>query len=79
MKGSFSIKSVLPALFPEDEELNYKKLKIQNGSAAMEAFPRLCDLPPDERIIVRNSLLEYCKLDTLAMVKILEKLKAAVG
>ena len=78
MKGSFSIKSVLPALFPEYEELSYKGLKIQNGSAAMEAFPRLCGLPPDERLTVRNSLLEYCKLDTLAMVKILEKLKAAV-
>jgi len=68
----------LPALFPEDEDLNYKRLEIQNGSAAMDAFQRLCELPPDERLAVRKALLEYCRLDTLAMVKILEKLKAAV-
>lgn len=66
MKGSFSIKSVLPALFPEDDELNYKRLEIQNGNAAMDAFRRLSELPEEERVKARESLLEYCKLDTLA-------------
>lgn len=41
MGKSFSIKSVLPALFPDDPELNYHNLEdIHNGSEAMNAFPR---------------------------------------
>lgn len=76
MKGSFSIKSVLPALFPNAEELDYNRLEIKNGAEAMAAFPMLAHLPEEERTAIRKSLLEYCKLDTLAMVKILERLKA---
>jgi hypothetical protein len=75
MQGSFSIKYVLPALFPDDEGLSYKNLDlIHDGSEAMNAYAALTELPEDERLIVRQSLLEYCKLDTLAMVKIWEKL-----
>ena len=40
--GSFSIKSVLPAMFPNNDELNYKKLgSIQNGGDAMDTFANL--------------------------------------
>ncbi len=38
---------------------------------------RLGSLDENEKQKLRNSLLEYCKLDTLAMVKILEKLKGS--
>lgn len=73
--GSFSIKSVLPALFPRDPELDYKNLDIQSGDVAMDVFPRLHEVDDlDEKVALRESLLAYCRLDTLAMVKIWEKL-----
>ena len=75
MKGSYSIKYVLPALFPDDEELNYKRLNIQNGSMAMQVFASLHLKNKEEIEQTRKDLLEYCKLDTLAMVRIWEKLK----
>lgn len=72
--GSFSIKSVLPAMFPEDEQLSYKKLGIQNGGMAMETYAALMYMDPEIRAQKRKELLEYCHLDTFAMVKILGKL-----
>lgn len=74
MKGSYSIKYVLPALLPNEESLDYTKLNIRNGSMAMETFERLHTYDPIEIELIRKDLLEYCKLDTLAMVKIWEKL-----
>jgi hypothetical protein len=80
MGGSFSIKSVLPALFPDDLELNYHNLdeRCQNGSNAMTLFPRIKDMPPEEAEASREALLRYCELDTWAMVKVWEKLKEVV-
>lgn len=76
MGGDFSIKTVLPALFPDDPELDYHNLdQIHNGTEAMNIFPVIKDMPPDEQSKTRHNLLEYCKLDTLAMVKLWEKLK----
>jgi hypothetical protein len=76
MNGSYSIKAVLPALFPNDPELSYENLgTIKNGSEAMNAFPKLRSMTVEERERTRKDLLEYCKLDTLAMVKIWERLK----
>lgn len=79
MKGSYYIKAVLPALVPEMQEA-YKKLEsVQNGSDAMQVFARLCEIEDEkERIKLRNALLEYCKLDTLAMVEVLRKLRKSV-
>ena len=75
MGGSFSIKSVLPALYPNDPALDYHNLEgVHNGGEAMELFPRIKDLPPEEQAIARKNLLEYCKLDTYAMVKVWEEL-----
>ena len=76
MGGSFSIKSVLPALFPNDSDLDYHKLKdVQNGGDAMTVFPQLAKMTdPQEVQRLRQSLLAYCHLDTLAMVKLWEKL-----
>jgi hypothetical protein len=73
--GSFSIKSILPALFPGDDELDYKKLDIQGGQAAMGAYADLDKIEDTaEKQKVKESLLAYCKLDTLAMVKIWQRL-----
>ena len=75
MKGSYSIKYVLPALFPNDPELDYSNLDvIHTGSEAMGAFASLHDKSQEEIKEIREGLLEYCKLDTLAMVKIWNKL-----
>ena len=73
MEGSYSIKYVLPALVPE---MNYNEMEISDGGMASSAWLNmwaLKDLEETEKI--RKALLEYCKLDTLAMVRILEKLK----
>lgn len=74
--GSFSIKSVLPAMFPNNDELDYKKLgSIQNGNAAMDTFSNLHLLKDKSKINeIKKDLLAYCHLDTLAMVRIWEKL-----
>ena len=79
MGGSFSIKSVLPAIFPDDPSLNYHNLEgVHNGGEAMTIFPKIKDMPPEEQQRARHNLLEYCKLDTLAMVKVWEELVRAV-
>ncbi len=76
MGGSFSIKSVLPALYPDDPALNYHNLEgVHNGSEAMELFPKLKDMPADERAEAERNLLKYCELDTFALVKVFEELK----
>jgi hypothetical protein len=77
MGGSFSIKSVLPALFPDDPELDYHNLQgcVHNGSEAMNIFPKIKDMLPEKQQSARLSLLKYCELDTYAMVKVWQKLK----
>lgn len=75
MGGSFSIKSVLPAIYPDDPELDYHNLEgVHNGGEAMAIFPKIKDMPPDERAKARRELLKYCELDTYAMVKVWEEL-----
>ncbi len=79
MQGSYSIKYVLPALVPEMDRA-YKELDgIQNGSEAMNAFAKLPSMEPKEKEKTRNALLAYCELDTLAMVKILNRLRVAIN
>ncbi len=75
MGGSFSIKSVLPAIFPDDPGLDYHNLEgVHNGGEAMTVFPKIKDMPPEEQEKTRQELLEYCKLDTYAMVKVWQEL-----
>lgn len=75
MGGSFSIKSVLPAIFPDDPSLDYHNLEgVHNGGEAMTIFPKIKDMPPEEREKARHDLLKYCELDTYAMVKVWEEL-----
>ncbi len=74
MKNSFSMKNLLPALVPE---LNYSDLNIGSGSMAMIAYENLNKETDMFKILeTRESLLEYCKLDTLAMVKVFEVLES---
>jgi hypothetical protein len=72
MKGSYSIKYVLPALVPE---LSYNNLEIKEGGTASNTFLSMVNGSFKGDVEeTRRQLLEYCKLDTYAMVKILEKL-----
>jgi hypothetical protein len=77
MNGSFSIKHVLPALQPDDPELDYTNLdgSVHNGGEAMTIYPQIATMSPADADYARQSLLKYCCLDTLAMVKVWEKLK----
>lgn len=65
-KGSFSIKNVLPALVPD---VSYDSLAIGDGLQASAAFLEVRKNPdPAKREQTRRDLLEYCRLDTWAMV-----------
>ncbi len=80
MYGSYSIKYVLPALFPNDKELDYHNLDlIHNGSEAMDSFRELENMDSEKQEYTRERLLRYCELDTYAMVKILWKLYDVVN
>ncbi len=74
-KGSASIKRVLPVIVPE---LSYKALGIQKGDQAVERWEKMIDSETlkVEKERIAKDLLEYCKLDTLAMVEIYRFLKA---
>lgn len=76
MQGSYSIKYVLPALFPDDPSLNYHNLEgVHNGGEASDTFLKMQKMDKDELEKWREHLLRYCELDTYAMVKVLEKLE----
>jgi len=73
MNGRYSIKSVLSALIPEE---SYSKLNIKNGGEATFVYKSL-EYIQDEKIKMekKKDLLDYCRLDTYAMVLILNYLK----
>jgi hypothetical protein len=69
MRGKYSIKNVLPALVPR---LSYSDLEIQEGGTASNVFAQMASGNFDGDIeTARKNLIDYCKLDTLAMVEIL--------
>lgn len=72
MMGSYSIKNVLPALVPE---LSYDGMTVADGGMAMIAYESLLyETDPDKINAIRKNLLEYCRMDTYAMVRIWEEL-----
>ena len=80
MHGSASIKAVLPALYPNDPELDYHNLPVvHNGGEAQEAFLSLKGKSKEEQEKIRHGLLVYCELDTYAMVKIWMKFNEIIG
>jgi predicted RecB family nuclease len=72
--GSFSIKTVLPALVPD---MSYDGMEVADGTEAGFAYEKLVhgDLNPKERQSLKKALLEYCSQDALAMVRLLEHLR----
>ena len=76
--GSYSLKSVLPALVPD---MDYADLDVQDGMAASMAYARMtaADAPASEKASIRQALLAYCERDTEAMVRIYNKLLSEAG
>lgn len=76
MGKKFSLKSVAPALYLDDKEMDYLNLEgdVKNGTQAMNAYLKAKDLTEQEREQLRTDLEKYCALDTLAVVKLLKKL-----
>jgi hypothetical protein len=77
-KGSWSIKAVLPAIVPDlGVEAGYDALDgVKDGMGAVGAYfeaidPATTDVRRDD---IRRQLLAYCRLDTLALVKVWERL-----
>jgi hypothetical protein len=72
--GSYSIKSVLPAMVPS---LSYHDLAIKEGGHAASQYYRMVFVETDwvERAAIEEALLRYCARDTLAMVELRRALK----
>jgi len=78
MNGSFSIKKVYPALLPQHKD-TYKNLDgIHDGKEAMLGLESLNTLNGQDKQNRINQLKAYCKLDTLSMVEIYQKLKTLI-
>ena len=74
--GSYSIKNVLPAMVPD---MGYDDLAIGEGGTAAALFAKMAKgqiTDPKKIAQIRKDLLLYCKRNTLAMVKLHEKLLA---
>ncbi|MBN1315330.1 MAG: DUF2779 domain-containing protein [Anaerolineales bacterium] len=65
--NSNSLKAVLPVVAPD---LSYKDLSVQNGAQAQVVWEEMiyCENQLEKQQLI-NQLLDYCHLDTLAMVK----------
>jgi predicted RecB family nuclease len=76
--GSYSMKSVLPALSPA---LAYDDLRIREGGQAAAEYYRMVFVETDwiERAAIRDALLRYCERDTLALVELRRVLKEKAG
>ena len=74
MNGSYSLKSVLPVLVPE---MTYEGLEISDGAMASEAYFAMEGIAdPAELARLRKALLEYCRQDTLGLVRLVEEMRA---
>ncbi|KKL51098.1 hypothetical protein LCGC14_2298880, partial [marine sediment metagenome] len=72
-EGKTSIKKTLPALAPE---FTYEGMEIADGFTASAYFAYMAQgkFDKDRMDSIIGNLLEYCKLDTLGMVKVHERL-----
>ena len=73
-KSSCSIKNVLPAYYPREK--NYKDMEIADGLEASHRYLKFIHGKTDNNELdeLWDSLYKYCKLDTKAMVKLVDKL-----
>jgi len=71
LKGSFSIKKVLPVFV---SELSYQDLEVQHGMMAQAAYYSFKTADEEDLAKIRHNLEEYCKLDTWSMAAIVHAL-----
>ncbi len=73
-QGSFSIKTVLPAVVPA---FGYEDLEVRDGQMAAQAYERMVFVETDwvEKMRLRDALLRYCARDTLAMLELRKALR----
>jgi len=70
--------SLLPSQYGDldlsEDEIIFKDAEVQKGGAALVAYGKLqfTDMSLDEQEVLQKALLQYCELDTLAMVMIYE-------
>ena len=76
--GSYSLKAVLPALVPD---MTYEGMTVADGVDAGLAWESLVrgGLDQAERERTRKALLDYCGQDTLALLRVLNKLRPISG
>lgn len=72
--GSNSIKYVMPALCPDMAEAYHELPVVHNGGEALAMFPKLVKMTGENYENTRKGMLMYCCLDTLSMVRVLNKL-----
>ena len=74
MKGSYSVKKVLPALCPGRKDLSYDGMAINNGMLASMIFSRMLhgEIVGVAATIARRNLLTYCELDTFGPFAIMD-------
>lgn len=73
MSGSYSMKSILPALI---DNMSYKNMNIKEGVDAMILYQQLAyeeDVAAKAKTI--EDLLSYCRMDTLALYHVYKYLK----
>lgn len=73
MKGAYSLKRIIEAIHPE---LSYENLAISHGMDAVYHYRNLVD--DEEQDEVKAALLSYCRMDTLAMVKVYQWLESLI-
>jgi hypothetical protein len=77
LNGSYSLKVVLPTI---DAGLDHARLEeVQDGLSAQAAYHEAMEpgTSDERRAVLRRSLLEYCGLDTLALVRVAHRLAGA--
>ena len=72
-QGSYSLKTVLPALVPES---SYDHLDVTNGGEAGLVWDRMIrgGVDAQERQRLKSALRAYCRQDSFALVKVLDRL-----
>ena len=79
LRGKSGLKTVLPIVAPEMEKAYSELDMVQHGGDAMNIYKKLEESSDIEEISrYKSSLLEYCKLDTYSMVKILGELRKII-
>ena len=71
MRGSWSLKAVLPTI---GAGLGYDGMTVANGDMAQQAYLEMIDIgrSVERRDELRQALLDYCALDTFALVQLVE-------